>query len=165
VDDSLLSNGEKAFSCKEHRGMGEVFYEKGLRFECTRCSRCCRHTPGYVFLSARDVERFAKHLRISQEEFLRVYCRRVSTGIADRISLKEKPNFDCIFWADGGCSVYEARPLQCRAYPFWSANVASPEAWEEQGRLCPGIGIGPVHDRKEIDTWLDRRQKEGFLEP
>ena len=34
-----------------------VFYSDGLRFECTRCSRCCRHTPGYVFLSENDVER------------------------------------------------------------------------------------------------------------
>ncbi len=144
--------------------MGDVFYKDGLRFECTRCNRCCRHTPGYVFLSARDVERFTKALRIDREEFLRVYCRRVSLGIADRISLKEKPNFDCIFWENGGCSVYEARPLQCRAYPFWSSGVSSQVAWEEQARQCPGIGRGPVHDRKEIDGWLEKRLREGFLE-
>lgn len=143
--------------------MGDVFYDKGLRFECTRCSRCCRHTPGYVFLSAKDVQRFTKALRIDREEFLRVYCRRVSLGIADRISLREKPNFDCIFWENGGCSVYEARPLQCRAYPFWSANVSSPQAWEEQANQCPGIGRGPVHDRVEIESWLKKRLEEGFL--
>ena len=144
--------------------MGDVFYDKGLRFECTRCSRCCRHTPGYVFLSAKDVQRFTKALRIDREEFLRIYCRRVSLGIASRISLREKPNFDCIFWENGGCSVYEARPLQCRAYPFWSANVASREAWEEQANQCPGIGRGPVHDRTEIESWLKKRLEEGFLD-
>jgi Fe-S-cluster containining protein len=145
--------------------MGQVFYEKGLRFECTRCSRCCRHSPGYVFLSAKDVERLSKALGTPPEEFLRVYCRRVSTGIADRISLKEKANFDCIFWENGGCSVYEARPTQCRAYPFWSSNVASREAWEEQAKMCPGIGRGPVHDRREIEQWLEVRRREGFLAP
>ena len=144
--------------------MGDVLRDKGLRFECTRCSRCCRHTPGYVFLSAKDVQRFTKALRIDREEFLRVYCRRVSLGIADRVSLREKPGFDCIFWENDGCSVYEARPLQCRAYPFWSANVASPEAWEEQANQCPGIGRGPVHDRTEIESWLKKRLEEGFLD-
>jgi Fe-S-cluster containining protein len=144
--------------------MGDVFYDKGLRFECTRCSRCCRHTPGYVFLSAKDVQRLAKHLRIDGDEFLRTYWRRVSLGVANRISLKEKPNYDCIFWKDGGCSVYEARPLQCRAYPFWSANVASLEAWEEQGKQCPGIGRGPLYERAEIDSWLEKRRADGFLE-
>jgi len=143
--------------------MGEVFYAKGLQFECTRCSRCCRHSPGYVFLSAKDIDRFTRALRIGREEFLRTYCRKVSLGIAERISLKEKPNYDCIFWKDGGCSVYEARPLQCRAYPFWSANVASAEAWEEQGRQCPGINRGPLHDRGEIEDWLRKRREEGFL--
>ncbi len=40
--------------------MEEVFYGRGLRFECTRCSRCCRHNPGYVFLSPVDLARLAE---------------------------------------------------------------------------------------------------------
>jgi uncharacterized protein len=144
--------------------MSGEMYENGLRFECTRCSRCCRHTPGYVFLSEKDVARFTRALRVSRDEFLRTYCRRVSLGIANRISLKEMPNYDCVFWKDGGCSVYEARPLQCRAYPFWSSNVASPEAWAEQARQCPGINHGPVHDKAEIEAWLKKRLADGFIE-
>ncbi len=144
--------------------MSLPMYEKGLRFECTRCSRCCRHTPGYVFLSEKDVTRLCRHLRLERAEFIRTYCRRVDTGIARRVSLKEKPNYDCVFWKDGGCSVYEARPLQCRAYPFWSANVASQEAWDEQARLCPGMNHGPLHDRQEIERWLKKRLAEGFIE-
>jgi Fe-S-cluster containining protein len=142
----------------------EVFYNDGLRFECTRCSRCCRHTAGYVFLSADDVDTLARAIGIERQELLRRYCRRISLGVAARISLKEKANLDCVFWENGGCSVYDARPLQCRSFPFWSACVSSAEEWELHSRQCPGIGNGALHSKGEIDRWLALRMREGFLE-
>ena len=143
---------------------GDVFYENGLRFECTRCSRCCRHTSGYVFLSFADLEALRSAMGMGRADFLRTYCRRVSFGITQRVSLREKPNLDCIFWENGGCSVYESRPLQCRSFPFWSACVSSPEQWETHAEQCPGIGKGTLHSRRTIDGWLDKRRSEGFLE-
>ena len=142
----------------------DVFYRKGLRFGCTRCSRCCRHTAGYVFLSSSDLDTLASALGMDRQDVLRTRCRRVPLGIANRISLREKANLDCTFWENGGCSVYEARPLQCRSFPFWAACVSSPEEWKMHGQQCPGIGKGKVHSRVEIDGWLSQRQKEGFLE-
>jgi Fe-S-cluster containining protein len=144
--------------------MHDVFYKSGLRFECTRCSKCCRHTPGYVFLSPADLLSLAAALRLSKDKFLGTYCRKVDLGVARRISLKEKPNLDCILWENDGCSQYEARPLQCRSFPFWSACVASREEWLSHSKNCPGIGSGPVHSREEIDGWLALRLKEGFIE-
>jgi Fe-S-cluster containining protein len=142
----------------------EVFYSSGLRFECTRCSKCCRHTPGYVFLSAADLENLVAAAGLERQEFLRTFCRTVSFGVAKRVSLREKANLDCIFWENGGCSVYEARPLQCRSFPFWSACVSSPEEWDFHARQCAGMGKGPLHSRREIESMLSRRVKEGFLE-
>jgi len=144
--------------------MQKIFYSSGLRFECTRCSRCCRHTPGYVFLSPSDLERLAAVSALSLDEFRRQYCRDVDLGLARRVSLREKSNLDCILWENGGCSVYEARPLQCRSFPFWSACVASEEEWQLQSKSCPGMGRGAVHSRKEIEGWLSLRAREGFLE-
>ena len=140
------------------------FYKDGLRFECTRCSKCCRHTPGYVFLSEVDIARLAAALALTTQEFLLRYCHRVRFGPVQRVSLKEKPNIDCIFWDNGGCTVYEARPLQCRAYPFWSSCVSTPEEWRHHAGQCPGIGRGPLHSREEIEGWLDQRLKEPFVE-
>ena len=144
--------------------MEKNFYDSGLRFECTRCSACCRHTPGYVFLSASDADRLAAALKLTRAEFLRQYCRSVDVGLARRVSLKEKPNFDCILWENGGCSQYATRPVQCRAFPFWSGVVASSEQWKLQARTCPGMGRGKLHSKEEIEAWLDLRQGEGFLE-
>jgi len=144
--------------------MQDNFYKSGLRFECTRCSKCCRHTPGYVFLSLADLVSLAEAMHLTKEEFLRRFCRSVDLGVARRVSLREKTNLDCILWENSGCSQYEARPLQCRSFPFWSAVVASREEWQNHEKNCPGMGTGVVHPREEIDGWLARRVKEGFLE-
>lgn len=140
------------------------FYADGLRFACTRCSACCRHTPGYVFLSDKDVDALTARLGIERPEFFRRYTRRVRFGPVTRISLREKPNVDCIFWDNGGCSVYDARPLQCRAFPFWSSCVSSAEEWEFHSGQCPGMGQGELHDRKTIEKWLALREEEGLIE-
>jgi len=116
-----------------------------------------------VFLSEKDLRRIARYLRLSWGEALRLYCRVVRLGHFSRISLKEKPNLDCIFWKDGSCSLYQARPLQCRSYPFWSSNLHSPQAWESAGKSCPGIGTGTFYSRREIEAWLRRREHEALI--
>ena len=42
--------------------MSKKFYDDGLQFECARCSYCCRHEPGYVFLSDNDLDAMVKEL-------------------------------------------------------------------------------------------------------
>ena len=135
--------------------MTEPFYAEGLRFECTRCSRCCRHSPGYVFLSSEDLALLAEASRLSPLGFFERYCREVDLYGIGRVSLRERDNFDCILWEEGGCSMYDARPVQCRSYPFWSANLSSPESWAAVIEECPGAGQGRLVRAEEIDGWLE----------
>jgi len=144
--------------------LDEPYYAKGLRFECTRCNACCRHDPGYVFLSQKDLDRLSAHFKITNNEFRKKYCRIVDFGITTRLCLTEKANFDCILWEGNGCSAYTARPLQCRSFPFWVQNVETREAWESTAQDCPGIHRGKLHTREEIDSWLQVRLAEPQLE-
>lgn len=134
-----------------------------MRFDCTRCSRCCRHEPGFVFLTKDDLSRLVKAVGVPETAFLARYTKRVRLGTTERVSLNEKKNYDCVFWENDGCSVYEARPLQCRSYPFWISNVDAEASWERTARECPGIGLGPIHTREEIDDWLARRRLAEYL--
>ena len=144
--------------------MEEKFYKDGLRFECQRCSACCRHEPGYVFLSKTDLKDLSGNLGISEKEFCEKYCRKVDIGGFSRISLKEKSNYDCIFWENGGCSVYNFRPLQCRTYPFWRPYLESEEDWNTLGASCPGVNKGGIHPKEEIEEKLARRLSEPLIE-
>jgi len=145
------------------------FYTKGLRFSCTLCSDCCRHESGYVFLSEKDASMLGKALNMGHTEFIRTFCRWIpSFNGTEQLSLKEKSNYDCIFWSsgktpNGGCSVYEARPLQCRSFPFWPSIVKSIDSWEFTAESCPGIGQGSLHSGDSIKKWLALRQKEPII--
>jgi Fe-S-cluster containining protein len=130
----------------------------GLRFSCTQCSLCCRFESGFVFLSRADLAALSAGLGISRKAVVDNYCRVVDLGGFRQLSLAEKENKDCVFWADGGCTVYGFRPLQCRSYPFWAHQLADQESWDRAAADCPGIGIGEEHSRAEIDRWVEDRR-------
>lgn len=139
----------------------EGFSRKGLRFECQQCSHCCGGgESGYVFLSQCDIERLSGTLNLKKDEFLEKYCRTVTTRVGFLTSLLEKANYDCIFLREGFCAVYEARPMQCRTYPFWERIVRDKESWECEASRCPGIGKGKLHTWEEIERDI-RLRKEG----
>jgi Fe-S-cluster containining protein len=146
----------------------QPFYTAGLRFSCKRCSSCCRHESGYVYLSENDLSRLANDLKMEYTAFIQTWCRWVpfdhgALAGTERLALKEKSNFDCIFW-NAGCTAYHARPLQCRAFPFWDLIVSSPQAWETAGRSCPGINTGESHTGEEIERFLRVMEKELVIE-
>jgi len=127
----------------------QVWYRDGLKFTCTRCGHCCTGAPGYVWVEAEEIERLADHLDLSVEAFGGRYLRRVG----QRLSLIERPNGDCVFWdRDAGCTVYPARPTQCRTWPFWRENIDSPEDWEAVRQICPGSGTGTWFSTEQIEA-------------
>jgi len=109
-----------------------------IDFECQRCSACCRYDPGAVFLTEEDIRKICKFLSTDRDTLLNKYCRGIFRGGKLVVSLLEKKNFDCIFW-DNGCKIYEARPIQCITYPFWSSLVESKRSWYEESKRCKGI--------------------------
>ncbi len=120
----------------------EPWFKDGLRFQCSQCGDCCTGAPGFVWVNQVEIEALAKQMGVDVDEFERKYVRRV--GI--RKSLVEFPNGDCVFF-DGQarkCTVYDARPRQCRTWPFWHSNVRSAEDWEYTCQVCPGSGKGPL---------------------
>jgi Fe-S-cluster containining protein len=125
----------------------EPWYRDGLAFECTRCGACCTGAPGYVWVNAEEIARLAEFRGQSVDQFTRAFVRRVG----DDYSLIEKPGGDCIFWdTRSGCTVYPARPVQCRTWPFWPENIATRDEWERVEGACPGSGRGRVFSVEEI---------------
>lgn len=121
------------------------WYRDSLRFTCTQCGRCCTGDPGYVWVTRREVAALAALVGLGIDEFGERYLRRVGR----RYSLVEKANYDCVFY-DGGCTVYPARPRQCRTFPFWPENLKTRKAWEEVESECPGASQGRLYAPEEI---------------
>jgi hypothetical protein len=127
---------------------GAPWYAAGLRFSCRRCGACCTGAPGHVWLAHGEADALAALLGLPVDAFLASCARRVY-GLW---SLLEKEDGCCVFFVPGsGCSVYAARPRQCRSWPFWPRIVAARRNWEEEAASCPGMGSGELFDRERIE--------------
>jgi Fe-S-cluster containining protein len=148
------------------------WYKDGLNFTCQQCGNCCTGGPGYVWLSDEEIRRLAEHLKLSVQETVRKYCRKVN----GKISLKEirtsSGNYDCIFLTEQkaeagegdrvvhpkrGCSIYPVRPLQCRTWPFWHGNLSSKAAWDRAAKGCYGINQGRKFTLEQIVELRDAK--------
>lgn len=112
------------------------WYKEGLRFKCTECGKCCTGFPGYAWVTEEEIHEMANFLKMSVKKFRKRYLRLVK----NRFALKEDAvNYDCVFLKDNKCSIYQARPKQCRTYPWWKQNLATDKDWEEAKSFCEGI--------------------------
>ncbi|QDU25659.1 Flagellin N-methylase [Anatilimnocola aggregata] len=128
----------------------QPWYHAGLQFECTQCGDCCTGAPGYVWVNSAEIADLAALvLPEDPEKFEELYVRRVGV----RKSLKEFPNGDCVFFDTDKrkCSVYGARPRQCKTWPFWDSNLRNEAAWQQTCEVCPGSGKGKLHQLGQIE--------------
>lgn len=129
------------------------WFAAGLAFECAQCGRCCAGPEeGYVWVTEDEIVQIAAQLGILPEQMRRSYLRRVG---ANYTIIEQPQTNDCMFLqsdAQGNrrCTIYQVRPRQCRTWPFWRSNLASPRDWAVAGTRCKGINRGRLFDLEEI---------------
>jgi uncharacterized protein len=132
-----------------------LLIEQGLRFECQGEGKCCvtRGKYGYVYLSFNDRRRMAVHLGLSLAAFTAKYVIK-----EDGLYQLKYQDKDCPFLKERRCAVYEARPWQCRTWPFWPENMNT-KVWEKEvAAYCPGVGKGRLYTKEEIENVLAKKQ-------
>lgn len=123
------------------------FYAQGLQFECTGCGACCKLGGGFVYPTLEDVGFAAKHMALSVKTFTDTYME-----LHEGEYVFKNNGDNCIFYGENGCKIYEARPTQCRTYPFWKANLKSQYRWKIIEQECEGIGKGKLYSFDEIEA-------------
>ena len=115
-------------------------YDYGFNaVECERCEgNCCIGESGYIWINKAEIEKLACNLNLTVQEVGLQYLRKVGY----KYSIQEKKlgegNYACVFFdlEKKCCSVYDARPKQCRTFPFWDYfKNNEQEVYEE----CPAI--------------------------
>ncbi|MGY8670310.1 MAG: YkgJ family cysteine cluster protein [Candidatus Poseidoniales archaeon] len=146
--------------------MNPPWWMEGVSFQCQPdCGRCCDEPGGIVYLAKEDAVRLAEHHSLGVKEWLERDCHTTLDG---RFILDSDAETDICIYLDSNkkCSVYDARPDQCRAYPWWIENLASQRTWSKTMDECPGI---EAEDAFVIDGQIirmhvmaDRNASRGF---
>lgn len=133
------------------------WFSEGIKFQCQGSGKCCvsRGEYGYVYLTLEDRKRLAKHLNLSPQGFFKKYCTKT-----DEVPHLIQSGPECLFLKDDKCSVYEARPTQCRTWPFWPDTLKSQKSWSaEITAYCPGAGKDKWWSIEEITEQLNSQEK------
>ena len=105
---------------------------------CENCEgKCCTGESGYIYVTKSEIENIALILEMDVREFVNKYLFKKMY----KYSIKEKKNgdsYECIFYdsTKNGCTIYDARPLQCKTFPFWDHYKTR---IDELKLECPGI--------------------------
>lgn len=166
ASEGLLRSHLLSLSLSNSPDSADPFWSDGLRFSCTGCGRCCQ-TEGEVWLDANEFRSLVSSLGLPSEDVLDIYAEDV---IAGWVKLKSKEAItaataavanpidqmgvlspttttgeQCVFLDGEGkmCTIYTARPVQCRTYPYWPSIVDSEAAWANEG-VSPSADSLPV---------------------
>jgi Fe-S-cluster containining protein len=140
---------------------GAPWWSEGLRFSCLRCGGCCGVEPGVVNFTEAEEQAMSGALGISVFTFRSLYVWRKY----GETSLRERANYDCVFLERDPfkCGIYDARPLQCRTFPFWPEILKDRLLWEKYAVSCPGMNQGVFHDSTDIKSILSQGAKRSSV--
>jgi len=93
-------------------------------FKCQQCGSCCRWS-GHVLLSESDIAQLSAAAGLSEETFIARYT--VLAANRRQLSLADASDGSCVLLESGRCSLYGARPSQCRDFPYgWRVAEGCP---------------------------------------
>lgn len=124
--------------------MSEIIKKDGFPYSfepsaCASCQgNCCIGESGYIWINKEECENLAKHLKISLNELGQNYLIKVGYKYSIKERKLSENNYACIFFdiEKKQCSIYEARPVQCRTFPFWEYFKTRVNEVKEE---CPAI--------------------------
>ena len=106
---------------------------------CNSCAgNCCIGESGYIWINSQEIQALALYLKISAEELKNRYLNKIEYKYSIKEVKLASNNYACCFFNldKKQCSVYDARPNQCRTFPFWDYFK---ENEEEVYKECPAI--------------------------
>ena len=137
-----------------------VWWKNGIRFQCQGSGNCCctHGEYNFVYLTPKERNKLAKHLKLSLKDFTKKYCQ-----FSDELyHLKSRSSGHCIFFNKKSkrCEIYPLRPFQCRTGPFWPETLVSKKVWKaDVESICPGINKGKLFTSKKISSLLKEHDK------
>jgi Fe-S-cluster containining protein len=122
-----------------------------------------------VWIEPEEIERMAAVLDATPESFARRFVREAvdARDGSRRLTLRETEAHGgrcALLVGRNTCSVYDARPAHCRAFPYWAGVLTDPQAFESARSTCPGIAV-EVDSRTKERAFAHLARLYAVLEP
>ncbi len=106
--------------------MSNIMKEEGFNYAfnpkaCESCQgKCCTGESGYIYVNKNEIEKISSLLNMPVKDFVNQYLFKKMY----KYSIKEivyNGSYECVFYdrETNGCTIYDARPTQCKTFPFW----------------------------------------------
>jgi Fe-S-cluster containining protein len=139
------------------------------------CGECCRKY--LIPVNSGDIRRITEFTGLEPVRFLELIVPDESVASTydgvPRIALKvensnilvlKEENDACLFLKNKKCSIYQARPLRCRPFPFnydKKRGEVSFQVNEDAVEFCKGLGRETKHvDFRELTETANAMEKE-----
>ena len=105
---------------------------------CATCEgRCCTGESGYIYVTKDEIKDIAEVLKIDINELRVKYLFKKGYKYSIK-EFKYNDSYECVFYdrESNGCQIYNARPSQCKTFPFWDYYKTRVNELKQE---CPGI--------------------------
>ena len=105
---------------------------------CATCEgRCCTGESGYIYVTKDEIKDIAEVLKIDINELRVKYLFKKGYKYSIK-EFKYNDSYECVFYdrESNGCQIYNARPSQCKTFPFWDYYKTRVDELKQE---CPGI--------------------------
>jgi Fe-S-cluster containining protein len=116
-------------------------YPAAVRFQCIKCGICCG-----------DTKEKTRHILLLKTEAEQIATATSQPTSAFTVKIKDKAPYShemkkteegkCVFLKNNCCTIYTARPLICRFYPFELKTAHDGKHTFLYTTECPGINKG-----------------------
>lgn len=128
-------------SIVKKEGFSYLFDESAC-FECK--GKCCTGESGYIYVNRDEIEKISSFLDMNVRDFASEYLYKKGYKYSIK-ELKIANSYECVFYDSNinGCKIYEARPTQCKTFPFWDYFKTKIDELQLE---CPGVILGSDND-------------------
>jgi Fe-S-cluster containining protein len=118
-------------------------YPAVVRFQCIKCGICCGDTKEknrHILLLKAEAEQIAT----TTSQPTSAFTVKIKDKAPYSHEMKKTEEGKCVFLENNCCTIYTARPLICRFYPFELKTAHDGKHTFLYTTECPGINKGPM---------------------
>ncbi|MDD5086522.1 MAG: YkgJ family cysteine cluster protein [Candidatus Nanoarchaeia archaeon] len=129
-------------------------------FQCLNCGKCCNSYYAQINITIGDIIRISDFMKKPISYILKNFIGINAFGDPEnpeKFSYEFGINMPCALRKDEKCSVYQARPLNCRLFPYWvlvhASKSGSKDFIDDSYKCMSGINLNEK-ELKKYDNYV-----------